>query len=275
MASLLERLNPAPGNSTGPARTSRPRPTSAPYNRQNRTPKADSDSPWSHDLYEQHNSLSARLGNVDSSGSASRTALNPYQKAVRDAVGNSGQLSIKGAGALNANVVKIEGLSPGTTAEDVQAIFKACGAIVSAKVVPASAKGVTVQIQFKEAKAATEAISKFHGQAADGGLLSVTLVGARSSGVTLGSRLGAHDGLDLVRDEGSVDVLMQSNNGDSKMRSDSLLKTDPRAQVLIAPPGANPADYTQSTRGRGGRRGGPGGRGPGRRRGRGARMDLD
>lgn len=55
-----------------------------------------------------------------------------------------------------------------------------------------------------------------------------------------------------------------------KMRSDSLINADPRAHVLVAPPGANPADYTQrqsearggggirrgGTRGRGGRRGG-------------------
>jgi len=66
-----------------------------------------------------------------------------------------------------------------------------------------------------------------------------------------------------------------------KMRSDSLLKADPRAHVLIAPPGADPADYlpaSTETRG-GGRRGHGRGRG-GRRGGRrgangGARMDLD
>lgn len=54
------------------------------------------------------------------------------------------------------------------------------------------------------------------------------------------------------------------------MRSDSLINEDPRAQVLVAPPGADPADYTPSSgargngrrggRGRGGRRGGPRGR---------------
>lgn len=74
---------------------------------------------------------------------------------------------------------------------------------------------------------------------------------------------------------------------DRKMRSDSLLRADPRAQVLVAPPGANPSDYVQGPSGRhhgggggGGRRGG-GGRGRGGRRGGGkrggggGRMDTD
>src|SRR4051812_1063222 len=67
-----------------------------------------------------------------------------------------------------------------------------------------------------------------------------------------------------------------------KMRSDSLLKEDPRAHVLVAPPGADPADYMpagSSSRGNG-RRGRGGGRGRGGRGGRrgggiAARMDLD
>ena len=68
-----------------------------------------------------------------------------------------------------------------------------------------------------------------------------------------------------------------------KMRSDSLLHADPRAQVLVAPPGADPADYTQPPavpRNGNIRRGGGRGRGrPGRRNQRGgrgdARMDTD
>jgi len=59
------------------------------------------------------------------------------------------------------------------------------------------------------------------------------------------------------------------------MRSDSIIKEDRRAQVLISPPGSNPAEYTQMNLGRGGRRG----RGRavrGRRGGRqSSRMDVD
>lgn len=47
------------------------------------------------------------------------------------------------------------------------------------------------------------------------------------------------------------------------MRSDAMI-SDPRASVQIAPPGADPREYTQQTRG-GGR--GRGGRGRGRRGG--------
>jgi len=66
------------------------------------------------------------------------------------------------------------------------------------------------------------------------------------------------------------------------MRSDSLLKADPRAHILVAPPGVDPADYlpapAPTSRGNG-RRSGPGrgrgGRRGGKRGGIAARMDLD
>ena len=110
-----------------------------------------------------------------------------------------------------------------------------------------------------------------------------------SVGTTLGGRLGGVDGLGLVRQEGSVDVLMD-NVTDSgsyvfysfysllinctvirKMRSDSLLNSE-RAQVLVAPPGADPKDYVQSRGGRGGR----GSRGRrGRRGGSSTQMEID
>ena len=67
------------------------------------------------------------------------------------------------------------------------------------------------------------------------------------------------------------------------MRSDSLIHADPRAQVLVAPPGTNPEDYLSSSPeprgGGGGRRGF--GRGRGGRRGRrggnsgNGQMDVD
>ena len=66
------------------------------------------------------------------------------------------------------------------------------------------------------------------------------------------------------------------------MRSDSLIHADPRAQVLIAPPGTDPADYVPPTsESRGGSRGRRGGFGRGRgRRGRrgnngNGQMDVD
>jgi hypothetical protein len=71
-----------------------------------------------------------------------------------------------------------------------------------------------------------------------------------------------------------------------KMRSDSIIASDPRASVLVAPPGTDPKLYTQQSHSnsrpdgqkwhRGGRGRGRGGRG---RRGgggeRGAGMDID
>lgn len=130
-------------------------------------------------------------------------------------------------------------------------------------------------MHFKEAASAKSAVSKFDGQQADGKTLSVKICGESSQGTKLVARLGGKDGLGLVRQEGSVDVLMDGDdNSNSKLRSDSIVKNDPRASVMVAPPGADPAEYTrQAGRGRRGR-GGGGRRGRGGKRG-GARMDLD
>ncbi|KAM6502496.1 hypothetical protein JOM56_002473 [Amanita muscaria] len=284
MASLLERLSVAPASASGPIRTrsNNPSRSSTPYIRAKRVPKGDSDSTWTHDLYESHNSLSARIS--DKPASAPKANLNPLaQKALKDATAPSReqqQLSIKGASTVSqGNVVEVSGLVGGTTAEDVAAIFKRCGAIVNTKAMPSSSdEGVRIRVTFKAATAAAQAVQKFNNQPADGKILSVKIVGTTSAGVTLGGRLGV-DGLGLVREEGSVDVLMESeeNNKGSKLRSDSLLHGDPRAHVLVAPPGADPAEYS-SRPNRGGRRGG-GGRGRGSRRGRPrggeGRMEVD
>jgi len=230
-------------------------------------------------MYEAHNSLSARLGNEPA---APKAALNNLAtKALRAATGGSksDQLSIKGASS-KGNVVEVHGLAAGTTAEDVAAIFKQCGAVTEQKLVQGG-ENPRVRLHFRTAAAAAAAISKFHNQPADGKVLQVTVIGVSTAGQSLASRFG-DDGLGLVRDEGSVDVLLESNSNGSKLRSDALVQSDPRAQILVAPPGANPAEYTAESRG--GRRGrGRGGRGRGRgsRRGGGgggggdSRMDMD
>lgn len=262
--------------STGPIR-SKPHPgrPTAPYNRNNRIPKGDVDANWSHDLFEQHNSLSARLSNQPSAPKANINSI--AQKALRDATGSiqAEQLSIKGASsASQGNVVEVSGLVSGTTAEDVAAIFKRCGTITTAKLVSAGNEDVRIRLTFKTPTSAAAAVTKFHNQPADGKTLSVRIVGNTTAGTMLGARLGGADGLGLVREEGSVDILMDVDvDSSSKMRSDSLIKEDPRAHVLVAPPGANPADYTQrqsEARGGGGNRRG-GGRGRGGRRGGGRR----
>jgi len=159
----------------------------------------------------------------------------------------------------------------------VVAIFKRCGAITTAKTIHDNGE-VKIRVTFKAASSAAAAVHKFNNQPADGKILSVQIVGSTSIGATLGGRLGGVDGLDLVREEGSVDVLMASQSpSHSKLRSDSLIQANPRAQVMVAPPGANPVDYLPApSNNRGGARRGRGGRGA-KRGGRGvtARMDID
>ena len=172
-----------------------------------RTPKGDVDSAWSHDLFEAHNSLSARLNITPA---APRAALNPIaQKAIRAATAPRDALAIKGAGAAG-NVVEVSGLVSGTTAEDVAAIFKRCGQVIDQRSVSSSRDEPRIRISFKTASAAAAAVQKFDAQPADGKILSVRVVGTSAAATTLGGRLGGADGLGLVREEGSVDVLMDA-----------------------------------------------------------------
>lgn len=290
--SLLERLNVPIDNgagvpSIGPVRT-KSGSRSSPYTRPNRTPKGDPDAQWSHDLYEdpEKPSLSSRL--TLSAAQPRKPDSRLAQRALRDAAGDSkasGQgLSIKGASAVPlGNVVEVKGLVRGTTAADVEAIFKRCGTIVSSETAsPKASENVIVRITFKLPAHADAAVNKFNGQPADGKILQVSIVGTKAVGLS-----GRLAGVDAVDD--SVDVLMEGGDegNSSKMRSDSIIASDPRASVLVAPPGADPRQYSQQSPSnsradgqkwhRGGRGRGRGGRG---RRGggggeRGVGMDID
>jgi hypothetical protein len=159
---------------------------------------------------------------LTSTPSAPRPNLNSpiAQKALREATGlNDGQLSIKGAGSSSqGNVVEVTGLVRGTTPEDVSAIFKRCGVITNTKAVPSAPAFndcVTIRVTFKSSTSAAAAVQKFHNQTADGKTLSVRIVGSASAGTVLGGRLGGADGLGIVRQEGSVDVLMNGSNEES------------------------------------------------------------
>ncbi|KZT00552.1 uncharacterized protein LAESUDRAFT_732220 [Laetiporus sulphureus 93-53] len=276
-ASLLERLSLPNNNSVGPVRTRGNRAGSAsPYNRNQRPPKGDINNTWRHDLYrgpgadkDQTGSLSARLS--DSQSGAPKMNFSGADRALREALGEKG-LSIKGA-SNRGNVVQVGGLAPGTSAADVEAIFKRCGAITNA-VLYSRGDPPIVRVTFKFEKDAQAAVAKFHGQPADGRLLEVKIIGGVNA--TLGGRI-----MGAAIEEDSVDVLMEDgSSGGSKLRSDDILAKGARATVLIAPPGMEPSDYTQRWarggrgrgRGRGGRRGGGGGRGS---QGAAGRMDVE
>ena len=192
--------------------------------RPSRPPKGDSDAQWSHDLYEDPDkpSLSSRLS---ASAAAPRKAdSNLVQRAIKEATAASG-ISIKGASSTAAgNVVQVDGLVKGTTPADVevclllshrsvcsdirQAIFRRCGPIISSDLVKnETSDNVTVRLTFKEAAHAAAAVEKFDKQPADGRILRVLVVGVQSVG--LSGRIG---GVDLVNENGSVDVLMGADD---------------------------------------------------------------
>ncbi|KAI9460011.1 hypothetical protein HD554DRAFT_2135364 [Boletus coccyginus] len=247
--------------------------------RPSRPPKGDSDAQWSHDLYEDPDkpSLSSRLSASAAAPRKPDSAL--VQRAIREATA-AGGISIKGASTtVNGNVVQVDGLVKGTTPADVEAIFRRCGPIISSDLGTNQASdNVTVRLTFKQAAHAAAAVAKFDKQPADGRILRVMIVGVQSVG--LSGRLG---GVELVNENGSVDVLIGADDdAGSKLRSDSIMNSDPRATILVAPPGSNPKSHNQQNNGRpevqrwqrGGRRGGRGrrGGGPG---GSASTMDVD
>ncbi|KAI6007791.1 hypothetical protein F5J12DRAFT_91562 [Pisolithus orientalis] len=223
----------------------------SPYTRPPRPPKGDPNAQWSHDLYDDASSppLSSRI--VSSGRPAEKSRLlssysalfvKPLQATSHAA--NSGSLNIKGASGSSGNVIQVEGLVKGTTAADVEAIFRRCGAILSSELASSSASSnVIVRLTFKKPADAHAAVSKFDGQPADGRILRVRVVGVQA--VSLPGRIAGVN--DIVDGEGSVDVLMGGDGTESgsKMRSDSIMANDPRATVLVAPPGADPKVYTQ------------------------------
>jgi len=242
----------------GPVRNKANRGNSSPYNRQ-RPPKGDINGTWEHDMFNGGNaksSLSARL-----SDSASRQPpkinMGAAVRAMEEARGSK-DITIKGA-SMRGNLIEVRGLVAGTTADDVEAIFRRCGHIVSSSVHTHAAidGSVVVRLLFKEEKDALYAVRKFNGETADGRTLTVKSVGNQP--VNLAARL---DG--TLPGDGSVDALL-TPSGSSKLRSDDIIAQDSRATVLIAPPGADPKDYMPAQtwsrgRGRGRGRGGRGGR---------------
>ncbi|KAH9917547.1 uncharacterized protein B0H18DRAFT_1087048 [Fomitopsis serialis] len=271
-ASLLDRISLPNDNSIGPVRSRGNRAGgTSPYNRNQRPPpKGDVNGTWTHDLYQgtdaarRGGSLSARLSN--SPINAPKMNFGVADRALRDALGEKG-LSIKGASS-RGNVVEVAGLANGTSAADVEAIFKRCGPITQS--VLSKRDPPIVRVTFKHEKDAQAAVAKFDGQPADGRTLSVRVVGGVNA--TLFGRLEG-----AAMDSDSVDLLMDdggSSGSQRKLRSDDILAKDTRARVLVAPPGLNPADYVQRpTRGGRGRGRGRGRRGGGR--GDSARMDID
>ncbi|KAF8907998.1 hypothetical protein CPB85DRAFT_1376449 [Mucidula mucida] len=272
MTSLLERMNVTPGP-TGPIRNGRGGQSSRSSTPYNRPGKGNSDKQWSHDMFERENNLGARLNVAPIPGVPVRTRL--FVGGVEGATG--GHLTIKGASTGQDNTVEVSGLVAGTTADDVKTIFKRCGEIISAKSVPGGGE-LKIRVTFKNPKDAQTAVRTFDKQQADGKTLSVHVVGFNAAPI-LANRLQGANGMSIAKQEGSVDILMGgSADSGSKMRSDAMIQ-DPRAQVLVAPPGTDPKDYTQSRgsgrgRGRGGR-GRRGGGGDRRGGGRGKKMDID
>ncbi|OBZ69952.1 hypothetical protein A0H81_10517 [Grifola frondosa] len=228
--SLLDRISlPTTSTTTvGPVRSKPNRGGgSSPYNRNSRPPKGNVNGTWEHDLYHgsdaEPRSLSARLTNVPVG--APKMNFAGAERALREATGEKG-LSIKGASS-RGNVVQVSGLASGTTAADVEAIFKRCGPITAS--VLQNVVDPVVRLTFKYEKDAQAAVAKFHDQPADGRVLSVKIVGGVNA--SLSGRMG------VAIQDGSVDVLMsdETTSGGSKLRSDEILATDSRAHVLIAP----------------------------------------
>jgi len=315
--SLLERLSSGglsntPGGRQGrvkaPVRSkpysASPRTSVGPSTSDSSLPKAkhtkgDPNDQWKHDLFAPHNGISggelgARLNGdmgrqVTSGAGGGEKAV--AKKAFQAALGVnvfekkeksvSQGLTIKGSASVSSATVEVDGLAPGTTADDVAEIFSECGNVLEKRLLSKpSDPTARVYIKFESASAAQSAVSKFDKQAADGKILHVTVTNS-----ALGSRMGVK----TKPADSPVDLLAPSESVMGGMRSDELIKTDPRAKVIVDPSGTNaqlqpatpssaPAQRGQP-RGRGGRGVGRGGRPRGGQSNRGGklseRMNLD
>jgi len=186
--------------------------------------------------------LGARMAVVEKGGSGS--SLNKplsLQKALAAVNGSSGgkNINIRGASGVT---VEVRELVKGTTAADVEAIFKRCGNVTGSKLVKSKGQdSETVHIKFENQDQASRAVQMFNNQAADGRILQVEVINNGLSAKGTGIE--------------SIDALLEDeNNGGSKLRSDAILATDSRAQVMTNPWGKS------NTRGGRRRRGGRGGK---------------
>jgi len=141
-------------------------------------------------------------------------------------------ISLRGAGTGTKTTVRVENLMEGTTAADVEAIFKAAGPILSSR--QTKTRGtVTIELVYKTSEGATEAVKRYDGQVADGQELRVTVVDKPGGTSIAGAANGNSDSLigrlGITSKKGG-DLLDDDDSG-SGMRSDALLD-DPRAQVI-------------------------------------------
>ncbi|KAF9513840.1 hypothetical protein BS47DRAFT_1393041 [Hydnum rufescens UP504] len=170
----------------------------------------------------------------------------------RSKVASSGPISVKGA---SATTVEVRNLVPGTTAEDVAAIFgdpdSATPTVLSAKEVDLNNKSsVTVQVKFANYQLAADARQKFNNQQADGRTLEVVILESplrrRLPSFVVHSQLASR----RPRVQNSISCQTPGVALVACDRSDALLG-DARAQVQTAPPvitAANPRGLHPSDR---------------------------
>ncbi|KZT55161.1 hypothetical protein CALCODRAFT_485002 [Calocera cornea HHB12733] len=192
--------------------------------------KGNSDDRWGHDLYGPSRGtavggeLGARLSGADNG------VVEEEKRGSRGRVDFSGVkgllnrgLSVRGAGE-KGRTVRVENLMEGTTAADVEAIFKDAGTISSSKLVK-SKPTVTVELYYKSPSDAEEAVRKFDGQVADGLTIHVSVVAPAAGGKDLLARVGLAGAAARGRD------LLDDGDFGGKMRSDELLDA-PGAQII-------------------------------------------
>ncbi|EJT96722.1 hypothetical protein DACRYDRAFT_119934 [Dacryopinax primogenitus] len=208
------------------------RSSTGPYEREQRLPysKGNSDEQWGHDLYgDKKNRQFA------SSGQEERGRGKVDFSGVKDLLGGGG-LSVRGASGEKGRVVRIENLMEGTSAADVEAIFKEAGPVSSSKLTRTKPT-VSVELVYRNPQDAEDAVRRYDGQMADGLTLRVSIVTDSNAG----KREGA-GGRDLLSRVGTKRDLLEDDTFVSKMRSDTMDQ-----------PGENRGSRGRRGRGRGGR----------------------
>ncbi|KAF8342937.1 uncharacterized protein EI90DRAFT_3030767 [Cantharellus anzutake] len=190
---------------------------------------------WTHDKFSGGATRGRRKGPDVPSALAQKTlaALSGGRTPPSDSPQPISSFNVKGASGAT---VEVRHLVPGTTAEDVAAIFGANGTILSATEVKGKANSVTVQVKFSNLSEANSAVKKFNGQEADGRILEVVVLDSTLLKKAIAAGVATpRETFDLLPDAPA-----------SRMRSDALM-ADPRAQVQTVPPIISPGN--QQSRG--------------------------
>ncbi|GHJ87893.1 hypothetical protein NliqN6_4295 [Naganishia liquefaciens] len=150
---------------------------------------------------------------------------------VQEQAPTNASFGIKGAANPQMKVL-IEGLVQGTTAVDVEFAFKQHVDIIAAALAPStSSTTVSAELTVENREVAQQMVQKFNGIIADGNPLKVSIVEPPPV-LSLKDRMRSKPGNAMDVDDVPAKADLLASGPASKMYSDEILQSDPRASII-------------------------------------------